>query len=90
MRTASGAVLRRSPRRGEMVHISHNRPPSRRQCRSLGVVLDLPSESFPPRNRSPLLSCANVLYSASGYLVLRDLSGLHDLGYMENNPSRGP
>jgi hypothetical protein len=27
---------------------------------------------------------------ASGYLVLRDLSGLHDLGYMENNPSRGP
>jgi hypothetical protein len=28
--------------------------------------------------------------TVSGFLVLRDLSGLHNLGYIENNPYRGP
>lgn len=39
---------------------------------------------------TPCLSCANVLYSASGFLVLRDIAGLHNLGFMENNAFRSP
>ena len=89
MRTASGAVLHRSHRRDEMVHISHNPLPSQR--RSLGVdLIFYPSPLNAPRNQPPRLYCIDVLFSVSGFLVLRDLSGLHNLGYIENNPYRGP
>ena len=93
MRNASGAVLHRYPPRGEMVHLGHNRPPSHRQRRSPSVDLDSLFSPFALNTSeidTPCLSCANVLYSASGFLVLRDIAGLHNLGFMENNAFRSP
>ena len=90
MRTVSDAVPHRSPRRDATVQIGRIRPSGRRQRRSTRVNPGFSVRVLGFDHFSTLNCRANVLFSVSGHLVVRDIMGNHILGYMQNSDSRSP